>query len=245
MSQTINAANPNVTEDIAAVRAQTDIKLALDAYTDRIPAYGFTHVIMGHIVNPVMYPASFMGTILSNWDPAWLAEWISNRYLFHDAVGLKAHITDDPFTWESALTGSGVMARKIHETAKSFGLVYGLAIPVKRAAKPRGCVSLACKNKTDFPKDWDDIAAFSRATFLHLDSLAPYLPFDDQPKLTDREIEILYNVAAGKTNWEVGVMMDISAHSVRDHLKSISAKLETANRAHSVARAIQLGLILP
>jgi len=64
-------------------------------------------------------------------------------------------------------------------------------------------------------------------------------------KMTDRERDVLTLVARGKTNWEIGTVLSISEYSVRDYLKTLSVKLRTTNRAHSVARAIQLGLIVP
>jgi len=39
-------------------------------------------------------------------------------------------------------------------------------------------------------------------------------------KISDREREVLTLVARGKTNWEVGAIMEISEYSIRDYLKN-------------------------
>jgi len=65
----------------------------------------------------------------------------------------------------------------------------------------------------------------------------------DTIKITDRERQILNLVSKGKTNWEVGKILDISEFSVRDYLANLSQRLETCNRTHTVTRALHLGLI--
>lgn len=232
-------------KDIDALYALNTIAEVRGAYIDMLPRYGFTHMIMAHVVNPFMYSQEYMGTIQTNWNPAWLSEWITKRYFFHDAVPLAALRRGETFSWDEALSYGSPTAHKIAERAKSFGLIYGIAVPIIHPTKLRGCVSLSTANPDEMPTDWVQITALSRAFFMHIETLRDTLSFDERPNLTHREIETLYLVAAGKTNWETGQMLQISQYSVRDHLKAISRKLKTVNRAHSVARAIQLGLILP
>lgn len=54
--------------------------------------------------------------------------------------------------------------------------------------------------------------------------------------LSDREIEIMLWVRAGKTNQEIGLILHISAFTVKNHLKRIFRKLDVRNRAQAVAR---------
>lgn len=58
--------------------------------------------------------------------------------------------------------------------------------------------------------------------------------------LTLRETEVLRWIAAGKTNAETAMILDISAHTVRHHLESIYAKLGVETRAAALALALQL-----
>lgn len=62
--------------------------------------------------------------------------------------------------------------------------------------------------------------------------------------LSTREREVLYWVSLGKTNWEIGVILDISLHTVKNHMKSILAKLSASNRTHATQRAKSLGIPL-
>lgn len=54
--------------------------------------------------------------------------------------------------------------------------------------------------------------------------------------LSDREAEILKWVALGKTNPEIGCILDISAFTVKNHMQRVFKKLDVSNRAQAVGK---------
>lgn len=54
--------------------------------------------------------------------------------------------------------------------------------------------------------------------------------------MTGRELEIMQWVEMGKTNQEIGTILDISAFTVKNHLQRIFKKLDVYNRAQAVSR---------
>lgn len=54
--------------------------------------------------------------------------------------------------------------------------------------------------------------------------------------LSQREVEIMNWVGRGKTNLEIGMILDISAFTVKNHLRRIFRKLDVISRAQAVAR---------
>ncbi len=62
-------------------------------------------------------------------------------------------------------------------------------------------------------------------------------------RLTGREYDCLAYVAAGKSDWEISVILTLSQGTVRFHVDNARRKLNAATRAHAVARATALGLI--
>jgi DNA-binding CsgD family transcriptional regulator len=62
-------------------------------------------------------------------------------------------------------------------------------------------------------------------------------------ELTERELEVLYKVAEGLTNKEIGHQLFISTHTVRAHMRKIYEKLHVKNRTEAVFKAKQLQLI--
>lgn len=62
-------------------------------------------------------------------------------------------------------------------------------------------------------------------------------------KLTERELEVLYKVAKGLANKEIGEQLFISTHTVRAHMRKIYDKLHVKNRTEAVFKAKKLHLI--
>lgn len=55
------------------------------------------------------------------------------------------------------------------------------------------------------------------------------------PALSERERQIMDWVAMGKTNPEIGCILNISEFTVKNHMKSIFGKLDVTNRAQAVS----------
>lgn len=64
------------------------------------------------------------------------------------------------------------------------------------------------------------------------------------PELTNRENEVLEQIAYGFTNKEISSNLSISESTVENHIHSIYAKLRISNRAQAVAHAFQSGMVL-
>lgn len=61
--------------------------------------------------------------------------------------------------------------------------------------------------------------------------------------LTSRELEVLQSVAKGSSNKLIAAALCISEHTVKNHLKSILAKLCASDRTHAVMIALKRGLL--
>lgn len=61
--------------------------------------------------------------------------------------------------------------------------------------------------------------------------------------LTGREIEILRWVYEGKSNIEIGMILDISGFTVKNHVQNILRKLNVQNRTQAVAKGLLLNLL--
>lgn len=61
--------------------------------------------------------------------------------------------------------------------------------------------------------------------------------------LTNREIQVLQRVAAGKSNKLIAVELAISEGTVKTHMKSILPKLDASDRTHAVMIALKRGIL--
>jgi DNA-binding NarL/FixJ family response regulator len=61
--------------------------------------------------------------------------------------------------------------------------------------------------------------------------------------LSERELEVLQRVAAGKSNKQIAAELDISEGTVKTHMKSILPKLDASDRTHAVTIALKRGIL--
>ena len=64
-------------------------------------------------------------------------------------------------------------------------------------------------------------------------------------QLTARELEVLRLLARGLTNREIANVYNISANTVKNHLNSLMAKLEVADRTEAVSFCLARGIVRP
>lgn len=72
------------------------------------------------------------------------------------------------------------------------------------------------------------------------EAIALHVPAD---ALTRREIEVLKQAAAGNSNRQIGLRLDISEETVKVHMKNLMAKLSANDRTHAVMMALARGII--
>jgi DNA-binding CsgD family transcriptional regulator len=64
-------------------------------------------------------------------------------------------------------------------------------------------------------------------------------------KITQKEHDIIAWAAEGKTDEEIAVILNLSAHTVRWHWKKIFTKLDARGRLYAITKAISMGLVTP
>jgi DNA-binding NarL/FixJ family response regulator len=118
------------------------------------------------------------------------------------------------------------------------------------AARPRVLIALACRALGDEDGAKIELLA-ARAVFAELGAAPDLARVDallgEKPKrrgdLTARELEVLGQVAAGKTNKAIAAELSLSEKTVDRHLSNIYNKLGVPSRAAATAYAYEHGLI--
>ena len=60
--------------------------------------------------------------------------------------------------------------------------------------------------------------------------------------LTEQELEVLWLIVRGKSNWEIAEKLVISEATVRTHVSNILSKLHLASRTQAALYALREGI---
>jgi DNA-binding CsgD family transcriptional regulator len=77
----------------------------------------------------------------------------------------------------------------------------------------------------------------------------PAAPFEPNLKvretlgISDRELEVLTRLAAGRSNKEIANELNVSPNTIKTHIAKLFAKLEAKRRTEAILRARELGII--
>jgi DNA-binding NarL/FixJ family response regulator len=63
------------------------------------------------------------------------------------------------------------------------------------------------------------------------------------PSLTNREVDIIKSLAAGKTNKEIGVSLRITEGTVKVHVRLVFKKLGAGGRTQAIRIALERGIV--
>jgi DNA-binding CsgD family transcriptional regulator len=171
---------------------------------------------------------------------AWRSEMAARLAMF------EAHRTMD--FWEDAAARWRSLNAPYREAHCRGGLAEAfLDDHVLSASDRRGHASTQLERAIDICRQIGAVPALNRMTQIaaHAGIAISGLPTrSHQPGgLTDRELEVLRLVVAGRTNDEIGATLYISPKTASVHVSRILTKLGAGNRTEAAASARRLGLI--
>lgn len=65
----------------------------------------------------------------------------------------------------------------------------------------------------------------------------------EEVKLTEREMQVLQQLVEGKSNTEIGIILGVSANTIKGHVQQIIHKLKASDRTQAAVKALRLGLV--
>lgn len=180
-------------------------------------------------------------------DPEWLKDYRLSQLVEDDPLVKAALKLKRPISWKDAaklamkIDGPAFRNSKFREHARVSGLengyIYSRRSQYVSQAIAVTAVTTGCRPMTN--------RQCQLLTILlpHLNEILIRQGFSTAAKLSPREQEVLRWATAGKSNWEVAQILNISERTVKFHLRNIYRKLEVNNRSHAVAEAIRLGAV--
>lgn len=187
--------------------------------------------------------------VMSNYDETWRQLYAENDYKAVDPT--VAHVITGvaPLLWDDDLYADDG-PRSLRAAARLHGMDCGVTIPIHA---PDGGLG-------SFNAFIDTRRVPVLAARRHLLTVLPHLcllsvqlhglvtsslraPPSPKVYLTQRERECLRWIAAGKSTWEIGCILNISEHGVTHHIRNVMRKFDCTSRHVAAARALAQKLI--
>lgn len=246
--------------DFAAARSLHEVSRALGRFsrTLPLPRAAFDH----DIANPGL-PAGGdlepLGVELG-WPSDFVRRWVKGNMVLACPLNLPCRTLRRPFCWSLdaenlGLDGSLPLPRPFTATGqqalsmlRQMGVRSGILVPVHQPGGRTGFVSWVSDQPLEATRQSAERLGAELFFIAHafLERIDSMLAGDDGPPpgdctLTDRERECLAWVARGKTDGEIGIIIDRSPETARFHVRNAIAKLDASSRAHAVAKAMRRG----
>jgi LuxR family transcriptional regulator, quorum-sensing system regulator BjaR1 len=171
----------------------------------------------------------------------WVDRYIEQDYVRHDPLVQQVFRSTAPYTWSEVLerTKGDPTTRRIQSERAEFGLHNGFIVPIYDSKGYSGLVSLAGE-ATIHPEIRNTLTVASifvhnRLVTLVRDRILP----DDL--LSIRESECLNWAAEGKSDWEIGQILHISAKTVNYHIENVKKKFGVPTRVQAIVSAFRYG----
>jgi len=217
----------------------------LQAVKNAVAEFGFMHVGIGQLINPALAKQPLSEYGISDFPEEFTSRWFDKNLIIHDPITRYASKARNVFTWAQAREHSSKFGLQMMDEASELNLINGVGVPVVVPKMPVGLITMSHPDPEFSSKDLLKIELLSIHAYTQFLSISNIQPSPERVALTDRETEVLHYVAAGHTNWEIGMILSISEETVRVHTKKIMKKLNAVNRAHSVTIALNNGDIMP
>jgi LuxR family quorum sensing-dependent transcriptional regulator len=230
---------------IDAVNAATQTDQVYSLLAKEFAKFGFTDFLITDMPPPSLKLDTHV--IMSGWSSAWFERYMEQDFYAHDPMARRTRETLQPFFWDEVEVQSddGAQAHRVMNEAADFGLKKGFSVPIFGAEGEQSCVTMGGRQLSIPPRGREalhlmSVFAHNRARALRRNWQHPPAT---QTRLTAREREVLKWVARGKTDWEIGEILNISKETSYAHVKSSCRKLDAVTRTQAVVRAMQLGEI--
>ncbi|MCR4288189.1 MAG: LuxR C-terminal-related transcriptional regulator, partial [Deltaproteobacteria bacterium] len=169
-----------------------------------------------------------------NYPPEWLAMYAENEFYRHDPIVRYNYSFFNTQLWTDAVNiFNDRPCVDLMNNASEFGLKYGIASGVNGEGFRGSLVSFS-SSKNHFTKHHlkilDVVTPHIHQALVRICELAS--KNGRRQSLSEREKEVLNWMKAGKTNWEISVILNISERTVKFHVQNIERKLDAVNKAH-------------
>ena len=217
----------------------------MNAMRTVLSGFGFEYLCFNFLPGPAQ---NFEDVLLANSLPAgWLELYIEKQFAHADPSMRHCKRMLRPFRWLKDSPYDPEQEPRavefVHRTI-DFGLLDGFVVPIASSAGKVGAM-WGGGQAVDLPER--DIPALHLMAIYAFDRVLRLRQplWNERPRLTPREQEVLTWAALGKPAWEIGEILTISKRTANAHITNARRKLGAVNRTQAVMIALRDRIIQP
>lgn len=237
----------SVIKELDSVQKPQEILAGLTLFTNK---FGFEHVTV--LSKPSADPATSPGVLVSAAPSDFIADFDARGYAKYNPLWRQAEISPVPFTAVEARNRR--ISEQEHEVLEhihdKLDLNDGYIVPIRDGAEGKAAVMFGGNSPKQDPLTQSVLNMLGHCIYGQLtDIMKAFAGPMEMPGagpaqvLTARERECLQWVARGKTDFEIGIILGISARTARFHIENSKRKLGVASRVQAVTLAMRAGSI--
>ncbi len=186
---------------------------------------------------------------LTNYPSEFWEDYDKSGFARHDPIirALECSASAVPWTEISTIVPLSRSQEGVLSSAFCAGIRAGISVAVRVPGRRQGIVTLISDQPIEVAARHKAIlgviapVAFDAANRTG-DTYPPHA-ITSYRRMSSRQLECLVLVARGKSDWEAGQILGISAETVHRHVEATRMKLGVRRRTQLVAKALHLGLI--
>ena len=124
---------------------------------------------------------------------------------------------------------------------REYNLTGGMLLPLASVDGTRHLIRFDGDRPAMLQEETNDLFMLSMHFFDSYDRARH--PLGDNPRLTERELDVVRWSATGKTSAEIGMILSLSDHTINAYMNNALKKLDCVNRTQLVAKALRMRII--
>lgn len=229
-------------DTLAALRQAPSILKLKEEFRRAVENHGYDYFLCS--APPRVHEPGSDPILLDDWQREWRQRYAKRKYYLNDPILNELHRTAEPFTWSEAMARSPLSRPEllVMNEAADLGMSEGFVIPIYGVGGKVHAITMCGRaprtdNRARAELHLFSIYAYARAKQLRQRHGTPSI------SLRRREQMALQWASAGKTDWEIGQILGISASAAHKHIENVKQRLGVGTRVQAIIEAIRQGHI--
>jgi|CeladaMinimDraft_18_1061708.scaffolds.fasta_scaffold00001_1485 LuxR family quorum sensing-dependent transcriptional regulator len=230
-------------EFVEAMDRANEAAVVQQSFQELIERLGFAYVICTRL--PPTQLIEPRNALMCTWPEEFTEAYDARGYAEHDPILREIVRSRHAVEWPKALEKRRLTSEEkvVLDHANRLGLRFGIAIPITEASGNAGFVNISGPNPCSDARVRSALTLVAIYVYHRLRALE--VRRETKQRLSRREIEVLHWIAEGKSDWQIGQILSISAKTVNYHTENLKRKFGVATRMQAVVSAIKQGAFVP